>query len=58
MTEVKINSKKLELRKDHVKWLLANVKFDDYKYYWWLDRIEFKNEEDAILFKLRFDCNS
>jgi len=54
--EVKINSKKLLLRKDHSAWLLDNVKFEDYKYYWWRDSIEFKNKEDAILFKLRFDC--
>ena len=55
MITVNINSKNLLLRKDHAAWLLDNVKFEDYKYYWWLDQIEFKNKEDAILFKLRFD---
>ena len=55
-TSVKINSKELQLRKDHSHWLLDNVKFEDYKYRWWLDTIEFVHEEDALLFKLQFPC--
>jgi hypothetical protein len=55
-TTVKLNCKELQLRKDHSSWLLDNVKFEDFKYRWWLDTIEFTHEEDAILFKLQFDC--